>query len=219
MLGCLLISDDSATPGGPTGGVIVETEAYAGPEDQASHARAGLTRRTAPMFGAPGHAYVYLVYGMHSCMNVVGDQPGRAGAVLLRAVEPVFGVELMRARRGVSVAARASGSTQASSSVRSAASDARLGAGPARLCQALGVTRRLDGHDLTLGAQLWLAAPHVAEPLPHVVVGPRIGVAYAGEWAGRPWRFGVAGSPALSRPFPGEMPAARVSAARGGNAR
>ena len=193
LLGCLLVADgeadeEHATADGATVGVIVETEAYAGQEDLASHARAGLTRRTAPMFGQAGHAYVYLVYGMHLCLNVVGDIPGRAGAVLLRAVEPLAGMELMRRRRGA---------------VGSAGSDARLAAGPARLCQAFGVTRHLDGHDLTAGRRLWLAAAPPDTEQPWILEGPRIGVEYAGEWAARPWRFGVAGSGSLSRPFPG----------------
>lgn len=201
LLGCLLVSDEAAeAEGGGTGadadagrtvGVIVETEAYAGQEDLASHARAGLTRRTAPMFGQAGHAYVYLVYGMHTCLNVVGDVPGRAGAVLLRAVEPRHGMELMRRRRGPAGTLGA---------------DARLAAGPARLCQAFGVTRQLDGSDLTAGERLWLAAPPSGTSSPEILDGPRIGVAYAGEWADRPWRFGVAGSPSLSRPFPRDVP-------------
>ena len=193
LLGCLLVSEtdaDGDCAAQRTVGAIVETEAYLGQEDRASHARAGLTRRTAPMFGEPGHAYVYLVYGMHSCLNVVGDVPGRAGAVLLRAVEPVSGVELMRQRRG---------------SAGSAGPDARLAAGPARLCQAFGITRQLDGHDLTAGTRLWLAAPPPGAPRLLILEGTRIGVAYAGEWAERPWRFGVAGSASLSRPFPGAV--------------
>jgi DNA-3-methyladenine glycosylase len=184
LLGCVLVASDD---GGLTTGRIVETEAYRGPEDRASHARAGLTPRTAPMFGPPGHAYVYLVYGMHSCLNVVAEEAGAAAAVLIRAIEPVNGVTLMRERRGPAAAA---------------GSVARLTAGPARLCQAMGVTRALDGHDLTAGARLWIAAASAAVAPDDVLVGPRVGVAYAGEWAARPWRFGVRGSGSLSRPFP-----------------
>jgi DNA-3-methyladenine glycosylase len=187
----MLLAEDEH---GIAGGLIVETEAYGGPEDRASHARAGLTKRTAPMFGPAGHAYVYLIYGLHTCLNVVAESDGRAGAVLVRAVEPRLGVDLMRARRG---------------SVAASGPDARLAAGPARLTQALGITRDLDGHDLTAGARLWIsagpedsAAPGGADG-PSVLTGPRIGVGYAeGGWADRPWRFGVSGSQSLSRPFP-----------------
>jgi DNA-3-methyladenine glycosylase len=166
---------------------IVETEAYAGPSDRASHARAGRTPRTSVMFGPPGRAYVYLVYGLHHCLNVVCDQEGQAGAVLVRAVEPVLGIELMRQRRG-----------------SRPGPDARLAAGPACTCQALDIDRAHDGLDLLQDERLWLASgggdPRGAG---RVISGPRIGVDYAGpEWAARPWRFGLAGSPSLSRPFP-----------------
>jgi DNA-3-methyladenine glycosylase len=189
LLGALVVRDGQ---GGRTAGLIVETEAYGGPEDRASHARAGRTRRTAPMFGPPGHAYVYLVYGMHSCLNVVAETDGVAGAVLIRALEPVVGVALMRRRRG-----------------DPAGSDLRLAAGPARLCQALDVDRTLDGHDLAAGHGLWIADPAgpagTAVNERGIVTGPRVGVAYAGAgWADRPWRFGVRGHPSLSRPFPVE---------------
>ena len=183
LLGAYVVRRDRA---GLCAGRIVETEAYGGPEDRASHARAGATRRTAPMFGAPGVAYVYLVYGMHECLNVVAHHPGAAGAVLLRALEPVAGVELMRRRRG-----------------RPADPDQRLASGPARLCQALGVDRSFSGHDLTRGAELWLELPGPGQaPVGELVVsGPRVGVAYAGdEWGGRPWRYWLRGHPSLSRP-------------------
>ena len=182
LLGVLLVRDDDL---GRRIARIVETEAYAGPGDLASHARAGRTPRTEVMFGPPGRAYVYLVYGMHHCLNVVCAPDGQASAVLIRAVEPLTGVERMRERRGPSGGA-----------------DHRLGAGPARACQALDIDRRLDGIDLLADARLWLAAPSDgAAPL--IVSGPRIGVDYAGpEWSARPWRFGIAGHPSLSRPFP-----------------
>ncbi len=188
LLGALLVRH---APAGLTVGRIVETEAYGGPQDRASHARAGLTSRTAPMFGRPGHAYVYLVYGLHNCLNVVAHaQPADAGAVLLRAVEPLEGVGLMKSRRGA---------------VRRAVSEfrqAQLAAGPALVCQAMSIDRRLDGADLTTGRTLWLAA---GPPMrTEIVAGPRIGVDYAGPgWADRAWRFGFADHPALSRPFGG----------------
>ena len=177
---CRQTSDDD---GGLTVGRIVETEAYGGPEDLASHSRAGLTKRTAPMFGEVGHAYVYLVYGMHECLNVVAKDGGaQAGAVLLRAVEPISGVDTMRLRRG-----------------RAKDPDLKLASGPARLCQAMAVDRSFDSHDLTSGDRLWLAAGDGLLTSEAVATGPRIGVDYAGEWAARPWRFWLAGNPSVSR--------------------
>jgi DNA-3-methyladenine glycosylase len=172
-----------STSDGLCGGPIVETEAYGGPLDLASHSRAGRTRRTEPMFGPVGHAYVYLVYGMHECLNVVAYDSAEAGAVLIRAMEPRVGVEQMRARRG-----------------RAGDPDVRLAAGPAKLCQALSVTRAFDGYDLTTGDQLWLAESPESDPI-DIAVGSRIGVDYAGnDWAGRPWRFWIVGNPSVSRP-------------------
>lgn len=187
LLGALIIRDADA---GRCVARIVETEAYAGPEDRASHARFGRTARNGVMFGPAGRAYVYLVYGMHHCLNIVGGADGEAAAVLIRAVEPLEGIDLMRLRRGAS-----------------AGPDQRLGAGPARACQALDIDRALDGIDLLSEQRLWLAAPtpagSAAPDSQPIVAGPRIGVAYAGTgWAARPWRFGIAGHASLSRPFP-----------------
>jgi DNA-3-methyladenine glycosylase len=191
LLGQVLVR---LTHDGLVAGAIVETEAYGGPDDLASHARAGLTRRTAPMFGPAGHAYVYLVYGIHHCVNVVGERDGRPGAVLLRALEPIAGLDLMRARHGD---ARPGTGPRA---------DAGLASGPGRLCRALAIDRGLDGADLTETGSLWLASPG-GPPGEHpdalaVASGPRVGVAYAGpDWGLRAWRFGIAGHPSLSRPF------------------
>jgi DNA-3-methyladenine glycosylase len=181
LLGTLLVRQ---LDGDLTVGRIVETEAYCGPTDLASHARAGLTRRTAPMYGPVGHAYVYLVYGMHNCLNVVArSEELVAGAVLLRALEPVDGLAFMRARRG--------GTSDP---------DARLCSGPARLTQALAIDRRLDGHDLTAEVDLWLSAGEGLRQSEAIAVGPRVGVDYAGpDWAGRPWRFWLAGNRSVSR--------------------
>ena len=155
------------------GGVIVETEAYHH-EDPASHSYVGPTARNASMFGAAGHAYVYRSYGVHWCLNFVcGD--GDASAVLVRALQPVEGVEAMQSRRGVS-------------EIR------KLCSGPGRLSQALGVTRALDGRPLDQPPFRILGAETPAT----VVAGPRIGISKAVE---RPWRFGLAGSPFLSQPF------------------
>jgi len=183
LLGALLVHEDGL---GRRVGRIVETEAYAGPDDRASHARAGRTARTSIMFGPPGHAYVYLVYGLHHCLNVVCAEDGEAAAVLIRAVEPLEGVERMRAARG-----------------RAGTDPDRLAAGPARTCQAFGIDRTFDGIDLLSDDRLWLAAPAAGWRPAAIVSGPRVGVDYAGpDWSDRPWRFGLADSRALSRPFP-----------------
>jgi DNA-3-methyladenine glycosylase len=187
LLGALLVRDDAK---GRRVVRVVETEAYGGSDDLASHARAGRTRRTAVMFGSAGLAYVYQVYGLHYCLNVVCGSEGEAAAVLIRAAEPIEGLERMRVARGILSDAR----------------DDRLCAGPALLCRSLDVDRSLDGLDLLRDRRLHLAtdgSPRgAAATRGHVVTGPRVGVAYAGsEWATRPWRFGLAGHAALSRPF------------------
>jgi DNA-3-methyladenine glycosylase len=148
-------------------GRIVETEAYLGPHDLAAHSARGLTNRTQVMFGPPGHAYVYLIYGMHWCMNVVTGEEGVAAAVLLRALEPVGNVE---------------GRTQ----------------GPALLCKALAIDKRLNGHDL-LSADLFIADPRDAAPI-RIEKRPRIGVDYAGHWARRLLRFYIRGNAFISKP-------------------
>jgi DNA-3-methyladenine glycosylase len=179
--------------GGLSTGLIVEVEAYGGPEDRASHARFGPTRRNATMFGSAGHAYLYRVYGLHMCLNVVGAAEGEVGAVLVRAVMPEAGVEALTAGR-----ARAG---------RTAPGLARLAAGPGNVSAAFGLGLALDGLDLTRTGAFWLTAPdtdlRAALLAPGVVRGPRVGVEYAGPpWTTLPWRFGVRGHPALSRPFP-----------------
>ncbi|MFI5261593.1 MAG: DNA-3-methyladenine glycosylase [Candidatus Limnocylindrales bacterium] len=194
LLGCRVVRHTQ--DGRTSSGLIVETEAYDGPEDRASHARFGRTARTAPMFGPGGRAYVYLVYGMHWCLNVVAGPTGRPGAVLVRALASLDGP-----------AGLAVGAGPADRSVTRAA------AGPGRLTRVLAIDGTLDGVDLTRSGPLWLAAApaDALERLGNdgVVVGPRIGVAYAGTpWAEVPWRFGWRGHPALSRPFPREARAA-----------
>src|SRR5437667_12803548 len=147
-------------------GRIVEAEAYLGPHDLAAHSAKGLTERTKPMFGPPGHAYVYLIYGMYYCMNVVTEREGHPSAVLLRAIEPVKNVQ---------------GRTQ----------------GPGLLCQAMGIDKRLNTHDL-LSDDFYIAAASRPEPL-KIVKRPRVGVDYAGHWAKRRLRFYIQGNPFVSR--------------------
>ena len=157
------------------GGTIVEAEAY-DHEDPAAHGYRGKTARNASMFGPPGHAYVYRSYGVHWCLNFVCEDVAVASAVLIRALEPRHGVEAMRARRGLD--------------------DTRLlCSGPGRLCQALGVTRDHDG--LPLDEPPFALRPR--ERTAEVVCGPRVGITKA---AAQPWRYGLAGSPYVSRRIP-----------------
>src|SRR5262245_35009004 len=156
------------------GGMIVEVEAYHHTEP-AAHSYRGKTPRNAVMFGPPGRVYVYRSYGIHWCMNFVCEAEGSASAVLIRALQPTHGLDAMRERRGT-------------------VDDRRLCAGPGNVCQALGVTRAHDG--------LWLdQAPFTLlarQTEVRIASGPRIGITKAVE---HPWRYGLAGSPYLSRPF------------------
>lgn len=165
----------STVGGQEASGVIVETEAYIGPHDPASHSatRAGVTRRNRAMFGPAGRAYVYRSYGIHWCLNVVTGDEGEGQAVLIRGMEPLTGLDVMRERRRGSEP---------------------LGAGPGRLGEALGIDAGLDGHDLRLPPVQLL--PGWAVPEHQVGVTGRVGVAKAPEW---PLRFFVAGSPGVSR--------------------
>lgn len=160
LLGKLLVRRAGAQP--PLVARIVEVEAYLGVRDAASHARRGPTPRAAIMFGPPGFLYVYLIYGMHHCMNFVTETDGVAGAVLIRAAAPVAGFADEGARR-------------------------RLLTGPGKLCAGLAITRANNGHDLTAGREFFVADD--GAPPPRRARSARIGVDYAGEWATRKLRF------------------------------
>jgi DNA-3-methyladenine glycosylase len=185
-------------------GIIVETEAYIGEEDLACHAAAGPTARNAVMYGPPGHAYVYFVYGMHHCLNVVTERRHYPAAILIRALEPESGIEAMAARRRLSAPLAAELAELGGLSDRAlAAARSRPGrvlrtvcAGPGRLCQALAIDRTLNGTSFR-GEELYLE--HGLTP-GRILTTPRVGVDYAGPWRRKPWRFLIAGSPWVSRP-------------------
>jgi len=173
LLGQILISDVN---GRRVAGRIVETEAYVGPDDPACHGyRARRTRRNASLFGPPGTAYVYFTYGMHWCLNAVTEAVGFPAAVLLRALEPLTGFATMRRRRGD-------------------VPDRALCSGPAKLCEALGVTGRLDGTSLQRGVLRIVRDP--SRQRRAIIVTPRVGISRAADW---PLRFLIAGSPWVSR--------------------
>jgi DNA-3-methyladenine glycosylase len=180
LLGCILVRDSAE---GRTTGMIVETEAY-GMDDPGSHAFRGRTQRNAPMFEGPGRAYVYFSYGMHWMLNAVTDRDGHPGAVLIRAAEPLDGIELMRARRASSAKAPRR------------LADRDLARGPGRLAQAFAIGADMNRVDLTR-PPLYVC---MGERFPEEAVGsgPRIGLGAAQD--GRTWRFWVRGNPNVSGP-------------------
>jgi DNA-3-methyladenine glycosylase len=169
LISCVLVHKNTA-------GMIVETEAYLGEHDLAAHASRGITERTKVLFGPPGRAYVYLSYGMHYCLNVVADRDGTPGCVLIRALEPLCGLEIMYERRNWRGPAKG------------------LANGPGKLTQALAITpahygKRLDRGDLVIRA--WRNKPEF-----HIATTPRIGITQCADW---PLRFIWAGHPCVSR--------------------
>ena len=177
LLGKLLVVP--AQNGERVSGMIVETEAYRGPLDRAAHSYGGRrTKRTEPMYAIGGTAYVFFVYGMYYQFNVVTNAAETPHAVLIRAVEPVEGIELMRKRRHNQP-------------------DRNLTKGPGKLCIALGIDRSLDGANL-LGDRVWLETGQLVRRS-QIASGPRIGIDYAGEWIDKPWRFWIKDNPFVSR--------------------
>ena len=171
LLGKVLVQGD-------VGGRVIEVEAYQGPSDRAAHSYGGRrTRRTEVMFGPPGTAYVYLIYGMYTCLNVVSAEAGSPEAILIRALEPIFGVEKMASRR---------------------LAKGPLASGPGRLTQALGITLSFNRHRLWC-PPLYLADDGYVLEASRVAQGPRIGVAYAKEAAGFPWRYWIQSHPLVSK--------------------
>jgi DNA-3-methyladenine glycosylase len=178
LLGTLLVVP--SPDGDRVSGIIVETEAYRAPQDRASHAYGGRrTRRTETMYALGGTAYVYFVYGMYHQFNVVTGAEDVAHAVLIRALEPVEGLDLMRARRPGRL-------------------EHELTSGPGTLCLALGIDRSHDKADL-LGDRVWLEEGPVRIRAAAIASGPRIGIDYAGEWTAKPWRFWLRDNRFVSR--------------------
>jgi DNA-3-methyladenine glycosylase len=161
---------------GSAAGRIVETEAYLGTEDRAAHAWRGVTERTRVLFGPPGHAYIYFIYGMYECLNFVAEEEGKAGCVLIRALEPLAGVNIMRRRRPAAKRLE------------------DLASGPGKLTLALGITRKQNGEDLTR-SPLHVRERRIEPPF-DVAVTPRIGITHCADW---PLRFLIAGNRFVSR--------------------
>jgi DNA-3-methyladenine glycosylase len=170
LLGKLLVH-------GPTAGFIVETEAYLGGDDLASHSARGVTDRTRVIFGPPGHAYVYFIYGMYECLNLVAEPEGQSGCVLIRALEPVIGLNIMQLRRPP------------------ARKPEQLTSGPGKLTLALAITRAQNGADVTRGSLVVRAGtgPHRFE----IATSPRIGISKCADW---PLRFFIRGNRFVSGP-------------------
>jgi DNA-3-methyladenine glycosylase len=167
-------------------GMIVETEAYIGGKDLACHASRGKTERTKVMFGKPGHVYVYMIYGMYCCLNIVTEKEGFPAAVLIRAIEPKKGVEKMLRNRKLSKNAGVIHELPL------------LASGPGRLCQAFGIAKKLNGADLT-GDKIWIEDRGIKIRKRDIIQTKRIGVDYAGKCKNYPWRFYIKGNKFVSK--------------------
>ncbi len=177
LLGKLLVVP--ASDGTRVSGIIVETEAYRGPQDRAAHSYGGRrTKRTETMYRIGGTAYVFFVYGMYNQFNVVTNAQDTPHAVLIRALQPIEGIELMRQRRH-------------------GQPDRNLTNGPGKLCIAMGIDRKLDRADL-LENEVWLEGGEKIPPR-KIACGPRVGIDYAEEWLDKPWRFWIKGNAFVSR--------------------
>ena len=185
LLGKLLVRK---TPAGILAGRIVETEAYLGQDDAAAHSAAGKTPRNAVLFGPPGRAYVYFIYGNHYCLNVSCLPDGVPGGVLFRALEPVAGLELMAKARGIEI--------EIGSKIKGLATRKKISSGPGRLSEALGITRQRDNGKILPSARSDLRIVDDGYRVHRVVVTPRIGIAKSAE---RPLRYLIAGNPFVSR--------------------
>lgn len=164
-------------PDGTTVGKIVETEAYIGPDDKACHASKGRTPRTEVMFGPAGHAYVYLIYGFHYLLNFVTESVGIPAVVLIRAVEPRDGIDIMQQRRQTDA-------------------ERNLCSGPGKLCQAFAIDRTHNGSDICASE---LYVEDRGERVNNIATTPRIGIDYAGKWKHKPWRFVIEGNEFVSK--------------------
>jgi DNA-3-methyladenine glycosylase len=179
LLGTLLVVPTN--DGKRVSGLIVETEAYMGPEDKGSHAFGGRrTARTEPMFGEGGFTYVYFVYGIHYQLNVVSNIEAIPHAILIRAIEPLEGVDDMRTRRG---------------NVK----EVDLTNGPGKLCKAMGIDMTFNREDL-LGDRIWIERIGPRIPNSRIASGPRVGISYAEEFVSKPWRFWIRGNRFVSKP-------------------
>jgi DNA-3-methyladenine glycosylase len=185
LVGKLLVRE---TGGRRLSGIIVETEAYKGYKDTASHAHKGPTDRCKVMFGKAGFAYVYLTYGIHDMLNFVTEKKGFPSAVLIRAIEPVEGVDIMRINR------------------KNVAKKRELTSGPGKLTKALGITRELNGIDLTNGSDIWVESliaevpENIRKKTFQIGTSTRIGIDYADKWSrSRKWRFYIKDNPFVSK--------------------